>query len=362
MFQRALFGLAIAASVAMAQPPMPQPMLVTVAPPPPVMPLSGRLIRIEMHVLNIHPDTLRALELWSDASCRGNMCFLAKNQTRKVLDAIQADERCKTLAAPNMMCCDSQFSQFSVGSPECKQLSVNVTPRSSMDRSFIQMAIAAEYCDECMPTSDAKGRSACHQQTSMMVHRLNSILTIPTGQSVIMEMGRLQSTNRWDVSLGSFFQAEVVAAKERHLCLLVTPQEIDDVANAEPMPPTMADCPAMCQVVVPAPMMLPHAVMVPQLAMGRPLDFVPGQEQEMRPNQRDTRLDKLLAKYEQACLDGDMDKARKLARRCLDIDPTCFLRDRGPITTRRRVSANSFADASFSAFTQTPRFPPASFL
>jgi hypothetical protein len=36
------------------------------------------------------------------------------------------------------------------------------------------------------------------------------------------------------------------------------------------------------------------------------------------------KLTKLLAKYRQACAAGDGAKARRLAARCLEIDPTCF--------------------------------------
>jgi hypothetical protein len=42
------------------------------------------------------------------------------------------------------------------------------------------------------------------------------------------------------------------------------------------------------------------------------------------PPAADPKLAKLLAKYQAACAAGDTAKARKLAVKCLDLDPTCF--------------------------------------
>jgi len=51
-----------------------------------------------------------------------------------------------------------------------------------------------------------------------------------------------------------------------------------------------------------------------------------GLEEASEPEAKkaDTKLEKLLKQYEQACESGDKDKAHKIARKALKIDPTCF--------------------------------------
>jgi Flp pilus assembly secretin CpaC len=52
------------------------------------------------------------------------------------------------------------------------------------------------------------------------------------------------------------------------------------------------------------------------------------EEQSAREPAADPKLAKLLAKYHKACADGRPEAARRLAGKCLAIDPTCFSRDR----------------------------------
>jgi hypothetical protein len=64
-------------------------------------------------------------------------------------------------------------------------------------------------------------------------------------------------------------------------------------------------------------LLVPPMMCVPEL-------FADEQAAPPAPPAADAKLAKLLAKYQKACESGDTAKARKLAAKCLEIDPTCF--------------------------------------
>jgi len=63
------------------------------------------------------------------------------------------------------------------------------------------------------------------------------------------------------------------------------------------------------------------------VAFGCPVPPPCAEEQDAPKQGANAYLDKMMSKYWDACAAGDYEKARKLARRCIDIDPMCFSRD-----------------------------------
>jgi hypothetical protein len=69
-------------------------------------------------------------------------------------------------------------------------------------------------------------------------------------------------------------------------------------------------------------MLTPKVITPPPVACPPPPVAPIAEEQAAPP--AEPKLAKLLAKYRQACAAGDAAQARRLADRCLAIDPTCF--------------------------------------
>ena len=110
----------------------------------------------------------------------------------------------------------------------------------------------------------------------------------------------------------------------RDVMLMVTPRMVGEVAQAPcVMPPPVAYAPPpapgqACPPCVPAPM--PPTVWAAPVPARDDIQVVSGQ---FKPA-GESKLDHLLALYYQACQEGDAAEARKLARKCMAIDPTCF--------------------------------------
>lgn len=289
-------------------------------------PCNETMIRAEVTIVRLHPETMKALELWQPCDQPGQKCLLTACQVRKVLDQIKADDRCEILSSPQVVALDGQRAVISISSAEGEGFECALMPRISLDHKFVQMAISSEHREamhkDCEGRCPGDDDSITLKESMIKLFQMDTIVTVPKGQSVMIETCRPQSTNRYVYQAGSFFNVNVVASCERHVCVIVTPSEMDSQACASPMP-LMVDCGGQCQVAVSAPPIMAYPCPVTHA-----IAFVPAQECEEPRRPANPTLTKLMAKYEQACADGDTEKARKLARRCLDIDPTCFTKER----------------------------------
>jgi type II secretory pathway component GspD/PulD (secretin) len=77
-------------------------------------------------------------------------------------------------------------------------------------------------------------------------------------------------------------------------------------------------------------MVTPRVIVAREQEEARPTAVVAGVEEQTEPAEppMDPKLAKLMEKYRQACSEGRAKAAKKLAERCLAIDPTCFGKDR----------------------------------
>jgi hypothetical protein len=113
---------------------------------------------------------------------------------------------------------------------------------------------------------------------------------VPAGRTLLLHCGR--------------------SAEGKDVIVTVTPHSLAAVVEAAPPPLACPPPPAMLSPTVwsaPAPARDDVQVVTGQ--------FIPP---------AGTKLDRLMTKYRWACEDGDTAKARKLAEKCLAIDPTCF--------------------------------------
>ena len=109
----------------------------------------------------------------------------------------------------------------------------------------------------------------------------------------------------------------------KDVMVMITPHVISDAAASTPLPMSAPCCaapsmPAAKPVCPPAPMPL-----VPCVASATPA-YEPPPVAGYVPPSTDAKLDRLMAKYRDACAAGDTTAALKLAKKCMAIDPTCF--------------------------------------
>jgi hypothetical protein len=131
---------------------------------------------------------------------------------------------------------------------------------------------------------------------------LRTAAAVPAGRTLLMHCGR--------------------TAEGKDLIVMVTPRPV----TAEPavcMPPPVAYVPPPAPgqpapPCVPAPMS--PTVWAAPMPVREDIQVVSGQSKPAE----ETKLDHLMALYYQACQAGDAAEARKLARKCMAIDPTCF--------------------------------------
>jgi hypothetical protein len=87
-------------------------------------------------------------------------------------------------------------------------------------------------------------------------------------------------------------------------------------------PQPMAYCPQpMAYTPAPSPNPITPMVWAAPMAVGQDI-FLTGGQNSASPEQ--SKLERLLTRYKLACDDGDEGEARRLAKKCLAIDPTCF--------------------------------------
>jgi hypothetical protein len=73
---------------------------------------------------------------------------------------------------------------------------------------------------------------------------------------------------------------------------------------------------------------IPIPVVLPNAPYGYPVPPVVAEEQAVPPPPpADPKLARLMKRYREACAEGRTAAAKKLAAKCLELDPTCFGRD-----------------------------------
>jgi hypothetical protein len=160
------------------------------------------------------------------------------------------------------------------------------------------IASAGKEYQVTVETAGEKPQTETFRRPTFDSHKVQCCVVLPhTGRTILMHCGR--DANGHDVMV------------------MVTPQLVEAAPPMAVMPALMGAGMAMGHGVVPAyppPPPMPTAWSVPM-----PVVQAVAQEPAAEP-----KLAKLMGKYRQACAEGDTAKARKLAERCMAIDPTCF--------------------------------------
>jgi hypothetical protein len=276
----------------------------TAAPPAP-----APAVEADVMVVRLSPAGAQTACL---APGKGDRIF-NDEQARGLLTALASDGNGQILLAPKLMTLDGQPATFVVGRPLGRACSttqttvggeppagpergcvvmgttVSFTPRLSSDRQSVELDVFARMIEPACGTVAAAGGRKFNADS------VNAKRVVPFGSTLCLDLPQPAPAE--------------AAERPSHVCVLVTPRVCSTASTtAPPVLPVVAATP---------PMRLPECV--PTTTCDEP----PAPEADPPPA-ANRKLAKLMAKYDRACADGDVEKARKWALRCLEIDPTCF--------------------------------------
>lgn len=251
--------------------------------------------------------------------------IIDEEQTRRLLVALASNGNGEVIAAPKIMTLDGHVATILNGGEHCwvqaarltvvngklevaPELgsidigtSVTFTPRLSNDRQSVELDLTAQMTE--LAAEQPAGVPVTAGDNVIVVNApklsarsvVQAKRVVPVGATFCLELPRPEGSDPAD--------------RAPRVCVLVTPRVCNTAPTAAPpVLPVVATMPPTC---------LPECVSVttnndPPAAQPEP---------EPVPNRK---LAKLMAKYDRACANGDVEKARKWALRCLEIDPTCF--------------------------------------
>jgi type II secretory pathway component GspD/PulD (secretin) len=316
------------------------------APVPPAY--QGIQVQLDACILSMDPAYYDRPDAaaWADLSpkaCKGQPKLISAEVAERFCNAVRAQKGGKCLAQPRLVTLNGRPATFLSGGeqtfvqgvefvdgkaePVFKMATVplgtQVTflPVASADGRYVQLQMtalvsklepipSAGYQVTITPTEDSAGqadRTEVIRRPAMNVQQLEPTVFLPVGRAVL-------------------FHVEAGGSDQQPLIVMVTPNVINPCPAACPpvaaYPPPVA-CP-------PPPVCPPVAALPYPAVMCQPEPYAePAGEEQTAPFARptpaaDPKLAKLLTKYRQACAAGDAAKARKLADRCLAIDPICF--------------------------------------
>lgn len=324
-----------------ARPPAPQVLSCPMTPCTPEI-----QVKTDLTVLSLDDSYFNRPEaaVWSDLSpkaCDGKPAFLSPEEAKRFTRMI-CDNGGELMSRPQVMTLDGQKARVQIGGerefavglkmihcdgkylPEVQRerrtvgTSLTFTPSVSADHRFVRLALCAECSRVCShaeagckvtahvtPADGSAPQKVTLDPPAIDVQQMETTMTCPFGRTALI--------------YGCCAKDDL--GRTRRCAILITPEMIkvpaDVVRHAPPMP-----TPAPMPVYAVAPMVLPHP------PIGYPVPPVIAEEQAVPPPPPvDQKLTRLMRRYQEACAEGRTSAAKKLAAKCLEIDPTCFGRD-----------------------------------
>jgi Flp pilus assembly secretin CpaC len=326
-----------------------------------------------------------------DVQVSAEATFLNDIQAAQFMEAIQGDQRSNVLQAPKLTLADGQTATLRLTDLQnfvtgiewlrvgeqvvpCPRkesvetgLRLSVLPVVSADRRFVRLNLKADVTDldsgmipvfpvtAPVPTAEeggAPGQPAMAtqfiQQPKVTTLGLEKTLSIPDGGTVLLggwkrlrearnEFGppvlsRIPYVNRLFKNVGYGREAETVL-------MMVTPRIIvhDEEKPIRACLPCPQGAPTATPKAAPAEMLKCRVL---ELRLQDTPRKQPKEKEHGKDSVRDKdkKVAKLLAKYHQACAEGNLDRAHRLAGKALALDPACFSKDH-PGGAKRPVPA-----------------------
>jgi type II secretory pathway component GspD/PulD (secretin) len=291
----------------------------------------------------------------ADGPAAPHVTFLDDKQLVQLMEGIQGDTRSNVMQAPKLTVANGQAGVIRVMDKkyfvtglttthdadgnicfipknEAHDLGMetSVQPTISADRRSVQLHLKVHHAalvSDAVPLfpvttyikpvkeDGTKGEPVPFtqyiQQPSFDTHAVDTTLSIPEGRTALL--GGWQQTHEVRVAndstppvlskipyINRMFKNVGYGRETEHVFILVTPRIIINEETEE-------------------------RVAAPTIPRAEP---APGAAEESEPPVADMarqgKVARLLAKYHQACADGRLDDARKLAKQALKLDPACF--------------------------------------
>jgi hypothetical protein len=286
--------------------PCPTPQFAISAPPAPQVQLDVCIMSIDPAAWD-QPLTAAWTDLAPNASNR-NAKMISAEESKRFCDSMKAQGAAKLLAQPKLITLSGQPATFLSGGQQA-------VPQSSSSGEIVGTTFEPFGTQiTFLPTIAENGQvrleleavmSSLNQSNGYRLgettvagrdeHRLRSTMSVCDGQTILMHGGRGQDG--------------------RDLMVMVTSHLIESPQAAVYCPQPMAFAPA------PAPGPIMPTVWSSPMPVREDVMVAGGQ---FKPSADQAKLFHLLELYKLACDDGDEAEARKLAKKCLAIDPTCF--------------------------------------
>jgi Flp pilus assembly secretin CpaC len=264
-------------------------------------------VQLDACIMSIDPAAWEqpVAAAWNDLSpkaCDGKPKTISGEVAKRFCDSMRAQGAAKLLARPTLITLNGQMAAFQSGG----QQPVAAAPTSGefagvqFEPFGTQVTFLPTVTDGGQVHLDLVAcQSSCNPCGTKFAGRneqsLRSSLTLQDGQTALMFNGR--------------------DSNGRDLLVAVTPHLIRAPQPMAYFPPPIA----YPQTSAPGP--ITPTVWAAPITAGQDIVLAGGAYQ---PSPEQSKLDRLLTRYKLACDDGDEAEARRLAKKCLAIDPTCF--------------------------------------
>ncbi|MFL5342977.1 MAG: type II secretion system protein GspD [Gemmataceae bacterium] len=320
-----------------------------------------------------------------------NSVILTEKQVFQMMEAAQGDSRTNVMQAPKLTMFSGQKSCVSVVDsqtfvtgvkvntvngqavmvPENKryELGVKATVQAtvSADHKFVQMDFAAEHSQlansnvQLMPVTTfiapafeggAKGKPVPFtqfiQQPKIKTLSVNSKMCIPDGGTILLNAGTILTEGRAESGppvlskipyVNRLFKNTGYGREAQTMMIMVTPRIIvaqeafaakcpgcEHAKCCDSCPKCCDACPKCCEQGCAG---CPKCKPVAEEEASAPAKTTAKVTKSPVELRAEKKAAKLVEKYHEACDKGETEKARKIAREALDLDPACFTK---PVT------------------------------
>jgi type II secretory pathway component GspD/PulD (secretin) len=285
--------------------------------------LQEREVYLEARFVSLPEGFLDRLEQVSGAG--GAPWAITDRELFLLMEAVQADPKACIMQAPKMVALDGRPMRVKLGEATFIQGARRITRNGEEVVAPKREALATGLDFSIRPAILSDRRAVVVEATAKLAGEAKGLVNLTLEKKMVVPNGRTVVMRGWKVQRETIEGNETLSVlpyvgpmfrSERHLetwdvVLLITPRL---AAPGEPEEKVQ-------QAVYTAPMPMPMAA--PSAPMAFPRDGEANQE----PVQKKIlakRVSQLLEKYRAACADGDRERARRLALKALELDPTCF--------------------------------------
>jgi type II secretory pathway component GspD/PulD (secretin) len=286
--------------------------------------LQEREIYLETRFVCVPEGFLDRLEKMCGAS--GAPRMLTDLELFLLMETVQADPKASVMQAPKMVALDGRPMQVKLGEASFIQGARRISCNGEAVVAPKREALATGLDFSIRPAILSDRRAVMIEAAAKLTGETKGLVSLTVEKKTVVPNGRTVLVRGWKIEreaiegnetlsvlpyVGPLFRSER-RTESCDVVLLITPrlaapgmeteEKIQRAAHTTPVPPPMA---------------------APAAPQAFPLGGA--EAQEPAPKKATAkRVSQLLEKYRAACADGDRERARRLALKALELDPTCF--------------------------------------